>query len=67
MKLTTCPICESRNIKFVKNNIKFQTSKGRIIIPNVPRQKCFSCGEEFFDHHANLIIDKYRSKKKALI
>lgn len=26
----------------------------------VPRQKCSSCGEEYFDREANTILDRYR-------
>ncbi|OHB77374.1 MAG: hypothetical protein A2Z34_11580 [Planctomycetes bacterium RBG_16_59_8] len=33
-------------------------------IPNVRRQKCPSCGEEFFDEEANRVLDRYRGKRK---
>ena len=66
MKLSYCPFCESRKMKIVKGEISFQTPKGVTVVPDVIRQKCLTCGEEFFDHHANLVLDEYRCKKKAV-
>lgn len=66
MTLSFCPICESKKLKIVKGEICFQTHKAKIVIPNVTRQKCLDCGEEFFDHQANLILDKYRCKKSPV-
>lgn len=65
MRLSCCPICKSKKMKIVKGKISFQTPKGKTIVPNVTRQKCLTCGEEFFDHQANLVLDEYRCKKKA--
>lgn len=66
MRLSCCPICESKRMKIVKGKISFQTPEGEIIVPNVTRQKCLACGEEFFDHKANLVLDEYRRKKKTI-
>ncbi len=63
MKLSRCPICESERIKVITGELTFQTHEGQTTIPNVKRQKCLSCGEEFFDHQANLVLDRYRCKK----
>jgi YgiT-type zinc finger domain-containing protein len=37
----------------------------KMAIPDVERQKCFSCGEEFFDHTSNEKLDAFRRKSKA--
>ena len=66
MELSCCPICESNRIKIVKEKISFQTPEGGIVIPNVTRQKCLACDEEFFDHQANLVLDRYRGKKETV-
>lgn len=65
MKLTTCPICASRKIKVSTGAITFQAAKGVVSIPNVKREKCENCGEEFFDHVANVILDQYRGVLKG--
>jgi len=41
----------------------FKTPKGEISIPRVPRQQCDNCGEQFFDHAANEILDRYRGEQ----
>ena len=66
MRLSGCPICESKKMKIVKGEVRFQTHKGEIVVPDVTRQKCLACGEEFFDHQANLVLDAYRRKNKAV-
>ncbi len=65
MKITTCPICTSRKIKVITGAITFQTASGAVTIPHVTREKCENCGEEFFDHEANLILDQFRGVTKA--
>jgi hypothetical protein len=42
----------------------FSFSSGAAI-PDVERQKCFSCGKEFFDHTSNEKLDAFRRKSKA--
>lgn len=66
MKFSCCPICGANMIKVVSGKISFQTPRGKIIVPNITRQKCFACNEEFFNHQANLILDEYRCRKKLL-
>jgi hypothetical protein len=35
------------------------------VVPDVQRQKCFSCKEEFFDHTANEKLDAYRRNRRV--
>ncbi len=65
MKLTICPNCASRKIKIIAGTLTFQTPKGAVTIPNVKREKCENCSEEFFDHAANVILDQYRGDSKG--
>lgn len=62
MKLTICPICDSSKIKTVTSKMSFQTCDGEVVIPKITRQKCENCGEEFFDHEANKVLDQYRGR-----
>lgn len=68
MKISTCPICGSHQIKKVTGKMTFKTPTGKVTIPKVPRQRCANCGEQFFDHEANKVLDRYREKtrKKAV-
>jgi YgiT-type zinc finger domain-containing protein len=60
MNLKKCPLCGSLKIKQVQEEFKARVGKRTIVIPSVKRQKCASCGEEFFDREANIILDRYR-------
>jgi hypothetical protein len=42
--------------------MSFQTPEGKIVIPKITRQKCDNCGEEFFDHDPNKVLDQYRGR-----
>lgn len=66
MKLSRCPICESKKMKIVNGEISFQTPEGEVIVPNITRQRCLSCGEEFFNHQANLALDEFRGHNTYL-
>ena len=61
MNIKTCPLCGSAKIKQVRGEFKARTGKRIIIIPSVQRQRCDSCGEEFFDREANALLDIYRN------
>jgi YgiT-type zinc finger domain-containing protein len=63
MKLTYCPNCNSDKLKTVTGELSFETSKGEVKIPEVTRIRCEVCHEEFFDHEANVILDRYRGKR----
>jgi len=63
MKILICPICGSDHIKAVSGSMTFKTPKGEVSIPKVSRQQCANCGEQFFDHESNVILDRYRGKQ----
>jgi len=63
MKILICPICGSDQIKAVSGSMTFKTPKGEVSIPKVSRQQCTNCGEQFFDHESNVILDRYRGKQ----
>jgi YgiT-type zinc finger domain-containing protein len=52
-----------RKIKLVTGvtgEFKVRVGGRTIVISSVPRQKCSSCGEEYFDRESNAILDRYR-------
>lgn len=65
--LKRCPVCDSSKIKqIVEDRVYFHKHK-KIEIPNVPREKCFSCGEQFFGPDSYDVINAYRNKKKVAV
>ena len=47
--LGRCPSCDSSNIKDVIENRTYTNKDGKkFVIPKVPHEKCFACGERFF-------------------
>ncbi len=65
MKISICPICDSDQIINVEGKITFETPSGEVTIPKVLRQHCSNCGEEFFDHECNMILDRYRGNART--
>jgi YgiT-type zinc finger domain-containing protein len=65
MQLKKCPLCGSAKIRRICEDFKVTIAGQRKIIPDVDRYKCFTCGEEFFDHASNVKLDLYRRKRKA--
>jgi YgiT-type zinc finger domain-containing protein len=63
MQIIICPICGSNQIKPLSGRMVFKTPQGEITIPKVPRQRCNNCGEQFFDHESNKVLDRYRGKR----
>lgn len=49
-------------LKTIVDEMFFQTPAGEVAIPEVTRVKCDDCGEEFFDHEANKVLDQYRGR-----
>ena len=58
-KWKSCPICDSSEIKRVKNTLTFNTKHGKVKVPNLFFDECDSCKEQFFDEEANSKIDTY--------
>lgn len=65
IKLTQCPMCDSANIKYVIEDRVYTVRNDIVRIPNVPRNKCFSCGEQFFGPESYEVINSFSIKKKA--
>ncbi len=62
MKISICPICGSKKLKVISGKMTFQMSRSETTIPRVTRPRCETCGEQFFDHEANKVLDHYRGK-----
>ena len=60
MELKKCPLCGSNNLLKVTDPFMATLKKKSIIVPRVSRQKCPKCGEEYFNHEANVLLDRYR-------
>ena len=56
-------MCGRKKLTAVSTSMVFETPAGPIAIPKVKRIKCEACGEQFFDHQANRILDGYRSRE----
>lgn len=67
VKLTKCPMCKSSKIKYIVEDRIYKHKHGVTKIPNVPRQKCFSCGEQFFGPESYDVINAFSGKKKSAV
>jgi len=65
MQLKKCPMCGSSKIRIICEEFKAVVRGKKMAIPNIERQKFFSCGEEFFDHASNTKLDAFRQKRKV--
>ena len=45
IKLTRCPMCHGKKIREIVEDRVYEKQGKKVIVPNVPREKCFSCGE----------------------
>ena len=57
--LTRCPNCGSRNIRRERKPFRARVGARVVIVPNIEREICPDCKEEFFDREANIAIDTY--------
>jgi len=64
IKLTQCPMCESSEIREIIEDRVYEKNGRKIIVPSVPREKCFSCGEQFFDQGSFEVIESFFEDKK---
>lgn len=65
IKLSQCPMCDSREIReIVEDRVYQKPGEKVVVVPNVPREKCFSCGEQFFDQDSFGVIEAFFEKKK---
>lgn len=58
-------MCNSSDIKYVIEDRVYKLKDGIVRIPDVPKNKCFSCGEQFFGPESYEVINAFSSKKKA--
>lgn len=68
VSLVRCPRCGSRNIRRVTKSFHARVGTRQVTIPNIEREICADCKEEFFDREANIAIDEYcfgRKRKRA--
>jgi len=57
--LTRCPSCGSRSIRRMRKPFRVRVGARTITIPDLEREICAKCKEEFFDREANITIDTY--------
>jgi YgiT-type zinc finger domain-containing protein len=62
--LTRCPRCGSRNIRHERKSFRARVGTRVIVVPDIEREICPDCKEEFFDREANIAIDAYCFGKK---
>lgn len=69
--LGKCPDCDSPKIKDVIEDRVYIKDGKKIVIPKVPHEKCFACGERFFGPESYEVIEpyqeKYRFKKRKAV
>ncbi len=66
--LTRCPSCGSRRIRRVRKIFRARVGTRIVAVPDLERETCPDCKEEFFDREANIAIDAYcfgKSRKRA--
>lgn len=59
MELKRCPICHSSKIERAKKELRYRLGNKVHRIPDITREICKSCGEEFFSREANKKIDSH--------
>ncbi len=57
-----CPVCESTNTRLARVRAAFWHNDRLVVIEGVPALVCKTCGEQFYDDAAVLIIDRMRNK-----
>jgi YgiT-type zinc finger domain-containing protein len=56
-----CPVCESTNTRLVRVRSAFWHNERLVVIEDVPALVCKTCGEQFYDDAAVLMIDRMRN------
>jgi YgiT-type zinc finger domain-containing protein len=57
----SCPICESTNVRCAQVRSAFWHDDRLVVIEDVPALVCNTCGEQFYDDAAVLLIDRMRA------
>lgn len=61
-----CLSCDSPNIKDVAEDRMYTRGGVTMIVPRVPHEKCFNCGEKTFDKTSYDYIDNFFVRKKII-
>ncbi len=64
MQFQECPLCGSPTIQKIKGRHAFIIKSEKTKTPIIQYWKCPNCGEAFFDHEANRIIDEALLKNR---
>ncbi|MBI4041636.1 MAG: YgiT-type zinc finger protein [Deltaproteobacteria bacterium] len=67
IKLTQCPMCGSSEIREIVEDRVYEKLGKKVVVPDVPREKCFSCGEQFFDQDSFEVIESFFGKNKKKV
>ena len=57
-----CPVCESTDTRLARVRSAFWHNDRLVVIEDVPALVCNTCGEQFYDDAAVLMIDRMRNK-----
>ena len=57
----SCPVCESTNVRCARVRSAFWHDDRLVVIEDVPALVCNTCGEQFYDDAAVLLIDRMRA------
>jgi len=57
----SCPTCESTNVRSASVRSAFWHNDRLVVIEDVPALVCNTCGEQFYDDAAMLMIDRLRA------
>ncbi|MBI1997250.1 MAG: YgiT-type zinc finger protein [Deltaproteobacteria bacterium] len=66
--LRHCPNCGSRSIKRVRKPFRAKLKARLIVVPDVEREICPECKEEYFGREASIAIDAFcfgKSRQRA--
>jgi YgiT-type zinc finger domain-containing protein len=55
-----CPVCESADTRLARVRSAFWHNDRLVVIEDVPALVCNTCGEQFYDDAAVLMIDRMR-------
>ena len=66
MKLTHCPLCHSRRVRYVPSgDYQIHDGAGAVIVPDVEYNECLRCGEVFLSDSAMKRIQSFRESLKG--
>ncbi|MBI5482617.1 MAG: YgiT-type zinc finger protein [Deltaproteobacteria bacterium] len=60
LKIATCLACGRRTLKRESGPFTFKVRGRELTVPDLPRRRCTSCGETFFDRESHGVLDSRR-------